>query len=116
MQLDAEGRKMYTAECAEIQENIDALIDKKTVFDDVCGPISKTVHAKVIASNPQLPPTRVLLVAKRCSMHFPLGRGLWFFTRDYCLSWKMKPSLPLCCVMKSPILCYNTPQGSCTKH
>jgi len=81
MQLDAEGKKMYMAECAEIQESIDVLIDKKTVFDDVLWPYLKTVHAKVIASNPQLPPTRVLLVAEAVPNAFSIGEGtLVFYT------------------------------------
>lgn len=79
LQLNTDGKKMYMAQCAEIKENIGVLMDKKALFDDILWPYLKATHAKVVAVNPHLPPTQVILVAEASPNAFSIGDGTLIF-------------------------------------
>lgn len=73
--FDKEGKQIFETECAQLENELGEIIDKKALFDDVLVPYVKAVHAKIIAANPGLPATNVVVVAEAIPNAFSTGEG-----------------------------------------
>lgn len=70
-----DSKKIFETECTQLETELGAIIDKKALFDDVLYPYVKGVHAKIVAANPNLPPTTVIVIAEAEPNAFSVGEG-----------------------------------------
>lgn len=73
--FDKEGKQIFETESTQLENELSEIIDKKALFDDVLLPYVKAVHAKILAANPGLPPTNVVVVAEATPNAFSTGEG-----------------------------------------
>lgn len=73
--FDKEAKKAFTEERLRIGQSVSDVILETALFDDVLYPFVKNVHEKIIAANPGLPATSIILTSEPVPNAFSVGDG-----------------------------------------
>ena len=73
--FDKEAKKAFVEERLRIGQSVSEVVLETALFDDVLYPFVKSVHEKIIAANPALPTTSVILTSEPVPNAFSVGDG-----------------------------------------
>jgi Zn-dependent protease with chaperone function len=70
-----EAKKIYEERRRQIEEDLAGIINQHAIYDDVLWPFVKNVHDKIIAANPNIGLTQVILTNNPTPNAFSVGDG-----------------------------------------
>jgi len=73
--FDKEAKKAFEAERSEMADYVAADIAENALFDDVLAPFVQSVHTKIVAANPDISATHVILTREPVPNAFSVGDG-----------------------------------------